>query len=106
MGGQLRVDVESLRASASPLEQAGQQLAQALHVLSGQVTGSHSPWGSDEPGSLFGMAYVEVTNHALEVYSSMAELLVDVADGVRQMAESHAQTEQANTEQFQAQSWG
>ena len=45
-------------------------------------------------------AGVEVTEHALDGYSSMAVQLTDNAAGVRFMADGYDQTEQDNTTMF------
>ena len=88
------------RAAARPIRAAGEQLNEAVHSLSGHVLGAGNPWGGDEPGTLFGMAYVEVSEHALDVYASMVDQLVEIADGVQVMAETYERTERFNTDLF------
>jgi hypothetical protein len=96
----VQVDTAALRSAAAELDAVGRDLDGAVKGLSAEVLGAGSPWGADEPGSLFGMAYVEVTEHALDVYSSMAVQLTDIAAGVRFMADGYDQTEQDNTAMF------
>jgi hypothetical protein len=76
----IEVDVAGLRAGAALIRTAGATLTGEVEQLRGTVEGAGSPWGADEAGTLFGMAYTEVLTHALDVYASMAEQLTEVAD--------------------------
>jgi hypothetical protein len=85
--------------SANGLGQCTDSLVNSLQSLQATVT-TENPWGKDEPGSLFGMAYVEVLNHALHVFASHIEQIVTAADGLASWADSLHGAEQGNTDMF------
>ena len=93
MTGAIEVDVTALRSAAQTIGATGERLDGQVQQLQGTVTGSASPWGADEPGSVFGMAYAEVVQHALDVYASMADQLLDVADKLATGADAHECTD-------------
>jgi hypothetical protein len=95
----MHVDPDDLTSAAQRLGQVGKQLGSGLESLQATVT-TENPWGSDEPGSLFGMAYVEVLDHALEVLGSHVGQLFAAADGLGEWADGLHQTEEHNTETF------
>lgn len=93
MTGGIEVDVAALRSAAQTIGGTGERLDGQVQQLQATVTGSGNPWGADEPGSVFGMAYVEVVQHALDVYASMAEQLLDVAGKLATGADNHEFTD-------------
>lgn len=76
-----RADPDVLAAAAQSVDRSVQSLASSLQGLQATVT-SQNPWGADEPGTIFGMAYSVVLNHALETISSHVEMLADARDGL------------------------
>lgn len=96
----IEVDLDALRAAADSLAATGQQLGAEVSGLESTVNGAGNPWGADEAGSLFGAAYVEVLTHALDVYRSMADQLLEAAANLDQGADAHEATENANAELF------
>ncbi len=100
MSDGIEVDVAAMRAAAGSLDTTGQQLSGEVTSLEGTVTGSGSPWGSDEAGSLFGAVYVEVLTHALDVYRSMADQLLEVAGNLSSSADAYEAIETSNADLF------
>jgi hypothetical protein len=90
----MQIDPNQVGSAANDIAASAQDLGTALTQLQTTVT-TKNPWGSDEPGSLFGMAYVEVLGHALQVLGSHADLMMGAATGLADMANSVAQTDQA-----------
>lgn len=100
MSGGLEVNLTALRAASQEIRGTGERLSQEVRSLEGSVTGSGSPWGGDEAGTVFGMAYTEVLGHALDVYASMAEQLADVAERLGAGADNHERTDSGNAQLF------
>ncbi|MDG4825401.1 WXG100 family type VII secretion target [Asanoa sp. WMMD1127] len=100
MSDGIRVDITTLRAAATALGATGQQLATEVSALANTVDGSGNPWGTDEAGSLFGAAYVEVLTHALDVYQSMADQLLEAAENLDHGAGAYEAVEESNRQLF------
>ncbi|RLP89336.1 WXG100 family type VII secretion target [Micromonospora sp. CV4] len=100
MSDGIQVDVDALHAAAGSLAATGQQLGAEIASLESTVNGAGNPWGADEAGSLFGAVYVEVLTHALDVYRSMADQLLETAANLDLGADAHEATETANAELF------
>ncbi|MFI7074306.1 hypothetical protein COO58_05710 [Micromonospora sp. WMMA1996] len=96
----IEVDVVTLRSAARTIRGGGERLAGEVQRLQGTVSGSGNPWGGDEAGSIFGMAYTEVLQHALDVYASTADQLVDVAGRLDTVAADHERTDMDNAALF------
>ena len=82
----------TLVESAAAIGQCATDLGQGLQALSATLT-SENPWGADEPGSLFGMAYLEVLGHALGVYGSHVDQLTEAAQGLAAWAASSVEAD-------------
>ncbi|MET8256625.1 WXG100 family type VII secretion target [Micromonospora sp. NPDC005553] len=100
MSDGIQVDLDALHGAAASLATTGQQLGAEIASLESTVNGAGNPWGDDEAGSLFGAAYMEVLTHALDVYRSMADQLLEAAGNLDASADAHETTEIANTELF------
>jgi hypothetical protein len=96
---QMHIDPAMLGMAGTTIGQCAETMAGSLESLQATVT-TDNPWGSDEPGSLFGMAYVAVLTHAIEVYASRVDQLLVAADGLTAWSASIDQTEQDNTGLF------
>ncbi|WP_327042749.1 WXG100 family type VII secretion target [Micromonospora ureilytica] len=96
----LEVDVTALHSAARSIEASGERLGAEVQRLQGTVTGSASPWGGDEAGTVFGAAYTEVLQHALDVYASMADQLLSVADRLGAAADAHERSDLDNAALF------
>jgi len=90
---------EVITQSAQGVGTSAQDLGGQLGQLQSTVT-TDNPWGSDEPGSVFGMLYAAVLGHALESMGSHLEKLVQGAQGLTAWAQQMAQTEQGVTQQI------
>jgi hypothetical protein len=70
----VKEDFDSIAGGATAVGISAENLGQDLRALETTVTAGN-PWGSDEAGSVFGMAYTAVLGHAVEVLGSHVELL-------------------------------
>ncbi|MFF5176511.1 hypothetical protein ACFY2Q_00590 [Micromonospora sp. NPDC000316] len=100
MADGIEVDLAALRAAADGLAATGQQFGAAVSGLESTVNGAGNPWGADEAGSLFGAAYVEVLTHALDVFRSMGDQLLETAANLDQGADAYEAIEATNAELF------
>jgi hypothetical protein len=92
---EMRIDPDQLANSATGIARSAETFADELDGLEATVT-TGNPWGGDEAGSLFGLAYLEVLNHAMEVLGSHLGQLVEAAEGLGTMAQQTWQAEQDN----------
>jgi hypothetical protein len=93
---EMKIDPDQLGSSATSIAHSAETFADGLDGLEATVT-TGNPWGGDEAGSLFGLAYLEVLNHAMEVLGSHLGQLVEAAEGLGTMAQQTWQSEQENT---------
>jgi hypothetical protein len=70
--GQLRVDPETVAAAGRDLAGVAQRMADDVASLESVVGGS-SPWGGDETGGVFAIAYRAVVDTALDALGSYTE---------------------------------
>ena len=96
-----RVDLQQLAGAATGVGQCAQSLGTSLQGLQATVT-SASPWGADEPGTVFGMVYTEVLGYALEVFASHVDLLRGAADGLLTWAGTVAEVDASQAVAFDA----
>ncbi|WP_412542219.1 hypothetical protein R8Z50_06765 [Longispora sp. K20-0274] len=80
-----KLNFDSLADSAGRLGDAAQTMEDGLVKLQATVT-TESPWGADEAGTVFGMAYQMVLGHAMETYGSRCGQLVEAGSGLAEMA--------------------
>jgi hypothetical protein len=93
----MRVDPAKLADAAAAIYGCSNDLGGGLDGLQSTLT-TESPWGSDEPGTLFGAAYVEILRYALSVYSSHAGLLADAGQALQGWAATMVRSDQAAVE--------
>jgi hypothetical protein len=86
------VDPAQLAKSARALSVSADDMAAQLADLKATVTAGN-PWGQDEQGSLFGLAYGEVLQQAIEVYDSHVDQLMYAAENLATWAEKFELTE-------------
>jgi hypothetical protein len=90
----------SLRAASGQLAAAAEQVSGGLSGIRDTVSGEGNPWGSDEPGTVFGQLYVAAMNTAMDVIGGYAEQLTEagqaltaigsaISDGDRQLADAY-----------------
>jgi hypothetical protein len=96
-GAGFRIDPQVLASSGTSVGQCATDLAGAVQRLQATVTSSN-PWGGDEPGTVFGMAYTAVLGHALEVYASHVEQLGFAAEGLSTWANTITEADSAVAE--------
>jgi hypothetical protein len=89
----ISTDPDVLAQAAQGIGTAAEELASRLQALSSTLT-SESPWGSDEPGTLFGTLYAAVLGHAMQAMASHADRLAYAAGGLGGWAEHLSRTEQ------------
>lgn len=93
------VEPESLTTSAQNLQTVAESLNSAVTDVS-TTLGANSPWGGDDAGTLFGMAYVALLGHALEAMQSHVEKVFVSAQGVMSMAQTYGEAEQGLKRSF------
>jgi hypothetical protein len=76
---------------------AAEDFGEVLRKLDQTVT-TDNPWGADEPGTAFGVAYKGVLGHAMETLGSHVDLLTDSAEKLATWADNSRQAEQHNAE--------
>lgn len=81
-----------LSAAAMSMAQCAQDLGEGLDEITATVT-TENPWGADGPGTIFGMAYTEVVNHAIETIETHVGQHVDAAEGLVEWVEKSATAE-------------
>lgn len=82
----IAIDPDQLTHAAQGIDAATRQLGTHLSSLHATLT-SANPWGSDEPGTIFGTLYGAVLGHALDAMGSHYEKLGGGADGLAGWAE-------------------
>lgn len=95
--GQTKEDFDSIANGAVAIKRAADDFAEGLQELQATVT-TDNPWGGDEPGTVFGMAYTALLGHALETFGSHQELLAAGAEKLTTWAEQSRQTEEENSD--------
>ncbi|WP_328468026.1 hypothetical protein OHA21_50640 [Actinoplanes sp. NBC_00393] len=93
---QVRLDPDSVAAAGRELAGRAQQMIDENAALENAVAGSGSPWGGDEAGSVFGLAYQAVVGEAFEAFASYTEQVGFAAATLVMQARSAAETDDAN----------
>ncbi|GAA4600861.1 hypothetical protein BJY16_003685 [Actinoplanes octamycinicus] len=73
VAGQLRLDPESVAAAGRELAGVAQRMADDVTRLEREVGGPAGPWGGDEAGGVFAIAYRAVVVTALDALGSYTE---------------------------------
>lgn len=95
MSVRLKLDPEIVAAAGSALAGVAQRMADDVAVLEGTVAGPGSPWGEDESGSVFALAYQAVLGHALQALGSHVQQIGEAAVGLHAQASAIASTDAA-----------
>lgn len=93
----IEISPELLVSAAQGIGTSAQNMGDELTKIQATVT-TDNPWGSDEPGSAFGMLYTALLDHAMQAMGSHLDKLVQAAEGLASWAQQMAQTEQGATE--------
>jgi hypothetical protein len=94
------VDPDRLATAAREVKTSADGMARDLDSLKAAVTGGEEPWGHDEQGRLFGAAYTEVRQQAIDAYDSHVRLLAFAADNLTTWANEARQTEDGHAGQL------
>ncbi|MEV6306283.1 hypothetical protein AB0M02_43215 [Actinoplanes sp. NPDC051861] len=89
----LRVDPDALTAVSSELAGIAKRMADDVAALEATVAAPGAPWGADEGGSAFGVAYQGVLGHALTALGSYVQQVGQAAVGLAVQARSVAMTD-------------
>jgi hypothetical protein len=73
VSGQLRLDPASVAAAGRNLAGIAQRMADDVAALEAAVGAASDPWGGDETGSVFALAYRAVRDVALDAMGSYTE---------------------------------
>lgn len=79
MSVRVKLDPQAVAAAGSALAGITRQMAEDLTVLANTVTGPGNPWGADQNGSAFALAYQAVLGHALQSLGSHVQQLGEAA---------------------------
>ncbi|WP_229067764.1 hypothetical protein [Actinoplanes sp. DH11] len=79
MSVRLHLDPAAIAAAGSTLAGVAQRMAADVAELESTVAGPGNPWGDDESGSAFAVAYQAVLGHALGALGSYVQQMGDAA---------------------------
>ncbi len=86
--GKFSIDPDSLRHASQSMHRCAEELVRGVGMLSAQVTGAGSPWGEDDIGSIFGMAYTEATQLGFQALNQLGAQLGEMADALKQVGDA------------------
>ena len=95
--GEVDFHTPSLRSAGQGLTDAAGRVQREWQSLVSTVKGMGDMFGDDMVGSLIGMSYQAAHEMADESYTSAAEQLQYLGEGLNVMAEMYDRTEEANT---------
>ncbi|MFD7921371.1 WXG100 family type VII secretion target [Streptomyces sp. NPDC059740] len=101
MAGQgLQVDVASLHTGGTRFSSIGDRYQSAVDKLQSGLTSLEGqdtpPWGDDEVGEKFGIAYEGLRDGMYESMGHLAQQLQKIGAGLSTMANNHEQNESDN----------
>ena len=99
MSAEMRVEPDVLIESARGVDTASAEVGRLVSGLCTSVT-TGNPWGDDDPGTIFGTAYLALLGHALEVYESHVGGLGFARDGLITWAESVTSADEAGAYEY------
>ena len=94
------VDPELLAVSGAGLQSVADRLAGELTAFQAELAGFGTPWGSDDIGSLIGVAHDEVSSFAFECYQTALEEIGAAGADVAVMGAQYAAVEETITGGF------
>jgi uncharacterized protein YukE len=103
--GEFSIDPEVLRVASQRMQSCADDFARSVQTLSSHVTGSGSPWGSDETGSMFGAAYTEASQLGLKALAHLVDQLGGVAEALDKIGSTVQAVDEGESNTF-AQSRG
>ncbi|MEU4420036.1 hypothetical protein AB0F81_05385 [Actinoplanes sp. NPDC024001] len=75
----LHLDAQTVAAAGGALAGIAQRMADDVALLENTVHGPGNPWGDDESGTAFAVAYQAVLGHALTALGSYVQQVGDAA---------------------------
>lgn len=93
---EVKVSTGRIRSAAAELKAVAEDLTEAARAFQAEVSGFGAPWGGDEIGMLIGVAHDAIFQAALECFAENAKELSEHAEGLRRVAKTHDQAENAN----------
>lgn len=91
MSVRVQLDPDSVAAAGGALAGVAQRMADDVAVLETTVHGAAHPWGEDESGTVFAVAYQSVLGHALRALGSYVQQMGDAALTLSMQARAMAQ---------------
>jgi uncharacterized protein YukE len=82
MAGELKIDPDALRAASDLLANNADNYAQSLRNLAASVNSGGTPWGTDDTGSVFGVAYQEIAQLGMQSLAHLGGVLTSVAEAL------------------------
>ncbi len=99
--GEFSIEPDTLRAASQRMERCAEHLGNSVHTLSGAITGSSSPWGSDDTGTVFGTAYSEATDVGLQALAHLTGGLQGLAEALAKVGDAIQSTDEGESQDFQ-----
>jgi hypothetical protein len=96
----MTVTPETMAQDGQTLIGVADDMASGLSGLQGTVQGDGNPWGSDEQGSLFGVAYQLVLGKAFEAITSHVEQVGYAGQALVAQAGGYDQVETGTSQQL------
>jgi nicotinamide mononucleotide (NMN) deamidase PncC len=90
MNVRVKADPQALAAAGSALAGIAQRMADDVAALETTVAGPAGPWGDDENGSVFALAYQAVLGHALQALGSHVQQIGEAAIALHTQARAIA----------------
>ncbi len=86
MTAAFRYELPDLQRAGARLADNASRLTEAVDQLAARAEGAGSPWGGDEFGTVFAVAYTAVTTQALDRFGALAARLGELGDAFQTMA--------------------
>ncbi|BAL93018.1 hypothetical protein AMIS_77980 [Actinoplanes missouriensis 431] len=100
MNVQMRMDPDAVAATGSTLAGIAQRMASDVAELDATVAGPANPWGEDESGSAFALAYQAILGHALGALGSYVQQMGDAAVSLTMQARAVATADLTAASEF------
>lgn len=100
MPAPITVTPESMQQAGTQIAGVADEMAAGLEGLRSTITGSGNPWGSDEPGTVFGSIYAAVLGKAFTAIASHVAQVRYAGQALQQQARDYDQTELAIADGF------
>ncbi|GAA0438796.1 hypothetical protein Aca07nite_49870 [Actinoplanes capillaceus] len=104
MSERIRLDPEAVASSGRALAGIAQRMADDVAVLETTVAGPGNPWGGDESGGVFAVAYQAVLGHALQALGSHVQQMGEAALTLTEQARAVAATDASAAAALRAES--